>query len=114
MVNKQNLISLADRTTEEQRQIARSGGVASGIARRKYKTARELALQLGEDELKTQKGATITKLQAAVDAMYRAAVDGDVQAFNAILKTRGEDIQKLELSAVPNPVNLQDDGLSEI
>lgn len=114
MINKQNLISLADRTTEEQRQIARAGGVASGVARRKYKTARELALQLGEDELKTQKGATITKLQAAVDAMYRAAVDGDVQAFNAILKTRGEDIQKLELSAVPNPVNLQDDGLSEI
>lgn len=114
MVNKQNLVSLADRTTEEQRQIARAGGVASGIARRKYKTARELALQLGEDELKTQKGATITKLQAAVDAMYKAAVEGDVQAFNAILKTRGEDIQKLELSAVPNPVNLQDDGLSEI
>lgn len=113
-MNEQNLIPTTQLTETERRDMAHRAGVASGIARRKYKTARELALQLGEDELKTQKGATITKLQAAVDAMYKAAVEGDVQAFNAILKTRGEDIQKLELSAVPNPVNLQDDGLSEI
>jgi mannose-1-phosphate guanylyltransferase len=41
--NKENLVSLADRTTEEQREIARQGGIASGEARKKKKALREKA-----------------------------------------------------------------------
>ncbi len=39
--NKENLKSLADRTTEEQREIATMGGKASGEARRKKKELKE-------------------------------------------------------------------------
>ena len=36
-MNEENLVSLADRTTEEQREIAKKGGIASGKARREKK-----------------------------------------------------------------------------
>lgn len=42
MSNEQNLVSLADRTTEEQRKIATAGGIASGKTRRRQKTLREM------------------------------------------------------------------------
>ena len=41
MSNK-NLIPFNERTEEEQRKIARQGGIASGVARRKKKTTGEL------------------------------------------------------------------------
>ena len=41
MANEKNLISLADRTTSEQREIAKMGGVASGESRRLNKKLRE-------------------------------------------------------------------------
>ena len=41
MANTENLVSFADRTTEEQRAIASAGGKASGEARRKRKTCIE-------------------------------------------------------------------------
>lgn len=37
MANEENLKSLADRTTDEQREIAKKGGIASGKARREKK-----------------------------------------------------------------------------
>jgi hypothetical protein len=42
MPNEDNLVSFADRTVEEQREIATKGGVASGVARKKLKTAAEI------------------------------------------------------------------------
>jgi hypothetical protein len=41
-VAKEDLISLADRTTEEQHEIATKGGYASGVARKKLKSAAEI------------------------------------------------------------------------
>ena len=41
LANTENLVSLADRTMEEQRAIASAGGKASGEARRKRKTLKE-------------------------------------------------------------------------
>ena len=43
MANIENLVSLADRTKEEQRAIAIQGGIASGEARRQKKSLREKA-----------------------------------------------------------------------
>lgn len=43
MANIENLVSLADRTKEEQREIAVQGGIASGIARARKKSLREKA-----------------------------------------------------------------------
>ena len=105
-----NLVPIKERTSEELREMTRKGGVASGIARRKYKLARELALELSEQELKTASGGKVTKMQAAVDAMFHAAVKGDVAAMNVILKMRGEDVQRVEIEN-PIPINIIDCGL---
>lgn len=40
-MNEENLVSLADRTTEEVREIARKGGIASGEARRRKREIKE-------------------------------------------------------------------------
>ena len=50
MANNENLVSLADRTTEEQRAIASAGGKASGEARRKKKMLRDCIDYLLERE----------------------------------------------------------------
>lgn len=43
MPSEKNLISIGDRTTEEQRRITSAGGRASGEARRRKKSLREAA-----------------------------------------------------------------------
>lgn len=56
--NTENLVSLADRTTEEQRAIARQGGIASGEVRKKKKALREKAkilMSLPIQDLKEKK-----------------------------------------------------------
>ena len=50
MAGKENLVSLADRTTDEKRAIATAGGKASGEARRKKKMLRECIEYLLERE----------------------------------------------------------------
>lgn len=44
--NPQNLVSIGDRTTEEQQKITKKGGKASGESRRKARTYREIAKQI--------------------------------------------------------------------
>ena len=81
MANTENLVSLADRTTEEQRAIASAGGKASGEARRKRKTLKEeLLLMLSEGE--TQQSVTL--------ALIKKAMSGDTKAFEVIRDTIGE------------------------
>lgn len=55
MANKENLVSLADRTTEEKRKIAIQGGIASGEARRQKKSLREKAKLLMSLSIQDQK-----------------------------------------------------------
>ena len=81
MANTENLVSLADRTTEEQRAIASAGGQASGEARRKRKTLKEeLLLILSEGE--PQQSVTL--------ALIEKAMSGDTKAFEVIRDTIGE------------------------
>lgn len=81
LANTENLVSLADRTTEEQRAIASAGGKASGEARRKRKTLKEeLLLMLSDGE--TQQSVTL--------ALIEKAMSGDTKAFEVIRDTIGE------------------------
>lgn len=61
MAKEDNLVSLADRTTEEQREIARMGGVASGEARRQKKSLREKAKLLMSLSVKDQQDLSKAK-----------------------------------------------------
>ena len=96
-----NLIPQNKRTKEEQREIARKGGIASGKARRKKKLIKEqlellLSLPLKDENAKKklkQLGIDVDNLDnqmAMVISMWNKAIKGDVQAFNSIRDTIGE------------------------
>lgn len=96
-----NLIPQNKRTKEEQREIARKGGIASGKARRKKKLIKEqlellLSLPLKDENAKRklkQIGINADNLDnqmAMIIAIWNKALKGDVQAFNSIRDTVGE------------------------
>lgn len=88
MANEKNLVSLAERTTSEQREIAKAGGVASGEARRKRKSLRE------ELELLLENGDT---QESVAVALIEKAIKGDVKAFEVLRDTIGEKpVDKVE------------------
>lgn len=90
---KENLISLADRTTEEQREIAKKGGKASGEARRKKRDMRELMKLMLEENIG---GKDITYAQRLTQSMLTIASNpkqgaAAVRAYETILHIIGQD-----------------------
>lgn len=78
-MNEENLVSFKDRTTEEQREIARQGGIASGKARREKKLFKEaIEKQLGQS------------IDSMITAMIKQAQQGNVQAISFLRDTIGE------------------------
>lgn len=93
----ENLIPQSKRTKDEQREIARKGGKASGKARREKKTAREYAIAVLEGYVKdkdiTLKDAMMQKL------IQRAITDTDLNAIKYILELIGESpAQRIEVT----------------
>jgi hypothetical protein len=78
---REDLISLADRTIEEQHEIARKGGIASGKVRKEKKTLKETLLLLLEQD-NNQDNITI--------ALLKEAMRGNVKAFETIRDTMGQ------------------------
>ena len=99
--NVENLVSLADRTTEERREIARKAGIASGKARAERKKFKEdliAALEAIKD------GKTVQEL--GVEAIISKFIAGDMQAFTIVRDTIGErPTDKIEAD-VKNEVNI--------
>ena len=86
MANTENLVSLADRTTEEQRSIASAGGKASGEARRKRKTLKEeLLLMLSDGDI--QEKISLALINEAINGNNAGSV---TKAFEVIRDTIGE------------------------
>lgn len=85
-MNQENLVSLADRTTEEQREIARKGGIASGKSRkekRQLKDELELLMQnISKD------GRTYQELIST--ALVKEALKGNTKAYEIIRDTLGQ------------------------
>ena len=81
MANNENLVDLRTRTTEEQREIARMGGIASGKARAARKTFKEELLLL------LANGDTQEKISLA---LLQKAMNGDTKAFEVLRDTVGE------------------------
>ena len=80
-MNEENLIPFNQLTEEEQRKIARMGGIASGESRRKRKTLKEeLLLLLSE-------GDTQEKISLS---LIKQALEGNTKAFEIIRDTVGE------------------------
>ena len=99
----ENLVPQNLRTKDEQREVARKGGVASGLARKKKRTLREIfqALRNEEMEMKMPDG---TKQNVPLDvagalAMYRKAAQGDTKAMKLIAEIMGEYEQKVNIKS---------------
>lgn len=101
MANEKNLISLADRTTSEQREIAREGGIASGVSRRRrraLKEAADLYLSLPVSDRRhrnrlARKGIDpedIDNQMAMIVGLTEAASEGDARAGRLIVDILGE------------------------
>ena len=80
-MNESNLIPFNELTEEEQRKIARKGGIASGESRRRRKTLKEELLALLEINDNNNKISL---------AVLQKALNGDIQAFTTIRDTIGE------------------------
>ena len=103
----ENLIPQSERTKEEQREIARKGGIASGKARREKRDRKQMASDLLD---LTVSGAGIDKIKkffniknvelTAYDTMFlscmmKAMQKGDANALEKLLKIAGEQFTEL-------------------
>lgn len=94
----ENLISLADRTKDEQRAIARAGGIASGEARRKRKRMREEMQILLDEEITTASGNKVTKRRNFLARVYHDAMEGNAKAQKLVVDISGEAPTKQEIT----------------
>ena len=102
---KEDLISIADRTTEEQQAIATKGGIASGKARREKKAMKDTLAALLSMPLRNGKGAeiesiknlaevkgkNITVQEAIMLAQIQKAIKGDTRAFKVLMELASEN-----------------------
>ena len=95
----ENLIPQNQRTKEEQREIAKKGGIASGKARAERKTLKEELLLL------LSQGNTQEKISLSLIAQ---AMEGNVKAFETIRDTVGEKpVDKLEADVGVTNINIK-------
>lgn len=93
-MNEENLIPFNQLTEEEQRKIARKGGIASGKARKERKTLREELLLL------LSQGDTQEKMSLSI---IKQALEGNTKAFEIIRDTIGEKPkEEIEVNDVTN------------
>lgn len=103
---QENLIPFNERTEEEQREIARQGGIASGKARQEKATFKK-TLEMLLDE-KNSKGKTYRELITL--GQIKSAVDGKADNFKTILALLGE-INSEETKETPSvTINVVDNS----
>lgn len=106
-MGSENLIPLGERTKDEQREIARQGGIKSGESRRARKTLKETLLMMLE-EGDTQNNITL--------ALLDKALKGDTKAYEVIRDTVGEKpTDKVEQINTSSPYsNLTEEELRKL
>ena len=116
MAGTDNLIPFTQRTEDEQKEIARQGGIASGQARREQKTMREWARIFGAVpvKIKAQDGSDVetTTLGNIVAAQMQKATRGDTKAAKFVADLLGETAG--ETGGLTLVVNASPDGKANI
>ena len=94
MANKgqENLIPFTERTEEEQREIARQGGIRSGEVRREKATMKATLEMLLNETNKNGK----TYRELATLGLLKGAINGNAQNYKTILEVLGELLQPEE------------------
>ena len=78
------------RAGKQQVEIARQGGVASGIARKAKKSLREAMQILMDTDLTGKDGKTMTGTEAMAAKAFQAALKGDWKAWELVRDTAGQ------------------------
>ena len=102
MANEENLIPMNERTKDEQREIARQGGIASGKVRKqqadlkkRLKEIANMALRAGDiDEITTladAKSANLSVSDALLVKLVAMALGGNIKAMNTLMGMLGND-----------------------
>ena len=122
MANDDNLKSLGDRTTEEQREIARQGGKASGRSRRRKRQFRdelEMLLPLtdkgkdGQPIINPLTGRKQTVQQSITMQLLLKARKGDVKAAKLLFEVLGERLLRAEETHEVNVTHSRYEGMTE-
>lgn len=107
MANNQNLENKGfdSRTTAEQREIARQGGIASGEARRAKRDLRRALESLLDREYKDKNGNTVTGTEAVTVKLFEQAMKGNIRAFETLRDTIGQKpVEKVMIAEVDQDV----------
>ena len=108
MANNQNNLDgkgFESRTTEEQREIARMGGIASGRARAEKRDLRKALELLLEQTFTDKKGVTRTGAQAVTEKLFSEVMKGNVRAFEVLRDTVGQKpVEKVMVADVDQSV----------
>lgn len=124
MANEQNLLKAENLTSEQLRERARKGGIASAKVKKKRKAMREqmemlLSLPVKNNKLKEQlkkigiKSNEIDNQMALIVSLYQTALKGgknSVQAFNTII----EMTEEKEKTTNKETLNKLDEVLKEL
>lgn len=95
---RDNLVPQSKRTKEEQREIARMGGIASGKVRRERKTIAD-ALRLVLAEKGNEQGLSRQELIVA-RVVKRLYDEGDIRDLKVLADVLGESVQTINLNGV--------------
>lgn len=110
MSNLKNTEQTQFRTGSEQVEVARAGGIASGIARRERKMLRERLLLMGEQEITNKAGERGIAEDIIAMQLRNKAVGGDLKAMRLYAELTGQLIQKMEIAPVmPNVIRVPED-----
>lgn len=103
---QENLIPMNERTEEEQREIARQGGIASGEARREKSTMKKtLEMLLNE---KNDKGITYRDLCTL--GLIKGATQGKAENYKVMLQVLGELQEQQETGTPSVNINIVDNS----
>ncbi len=101
--SKDNLIPMNERTEDEQREIARKGGIESGKTRRRKRTMREAAQIILKAPVNTEQAELLkkygiaeqdcTNLMLLMAKAVQMATDGDLKAAEFVRDILGENPQ---------------------
>ena len=104
-----NLIPFNERTEEEQREIAKKGGIASGEARRRKKDLRLALEALLEKEYNNGKGEKISGAELLAYKQFDKALKGDTRAFEVVRDTAGQKpVEKVEVAKIDKEQSMQE------
>lgn len=106
MAGEENLIPQSERTKEEQREIARQGGIASGKARReKADLRRQMQLWLEFDVTTDKHGNPMSGAQLMAAIAAREAAKGNAKFWELIRDTAGyKPVDKVMIADVDQSV----------